>query len=128
MKLLISQLVDTDLRISAIVTLLRVKSAGLSGSNKIRLYIEVSQLPSILVHYRNETIQVTSLQGYLRSVAWDAASQGLILVGNNGRVVRIEGEDVTHFVSGSRQHLRAISMNPSDDTALIVGNAGTVLL
>jgi hypothetical protein len=61
-------------------------------------------------------------------MAWDLAYQHLILVGNNGLVVRIEGEDVTHFVSGSRQHLRAISMNPSDDTALIVGNTSTVLL
>jgi hypothetical protein len=42
--------------------------------------------------------------------------------------MKIRGEEVTHLDADSEHSLRAISANPADNTLLIVGNAGTVIL
>jgi WD40 repeat protein len=42
--------------------------------------------------------------------------------------VKVQGEKSLVFKSGKRQNLRAVSTNPHDGTALIVGNAGTIIL
>ncbi len=43
-------------------------------------------------------------------------------------MLKAHGEDDVSLDSGTRRNLRAVSVNPMDGTALIVGNAGTVLL
>jgi len=50
------------------------------------------------------------------------------VVGNSGRVLRIREEEQISPDPGTKHNLRGVSVNPSDGTALIVGNAGTVLL
>lgn len=85
-------------------------------------------MPSLLVHYDNETLQTRNLEGNLRSLAWAVADRYLLVVGNNGRVYRIDGEKSIALNALTQQNLRAVSVNPKDGTALIVGNTGTILL
>lgn len=84
-------------------------------------------MPSMIFYYENETIRTKKLDGLFRSLAWDASEKGLILVGNSGRVVTLIGEEVRYLNSGTRQNLRAVSVNPVDAQIMIVGNAGTIL-
>jgi WD40 repeat protein len=51
----------------------------------------------------------------------------LILVGDGGRIVRLEGEQIVDIMSGTRQNLRGISVNRINGTILVVGNEGTVV-
>ena len=66
--------------------------------------------------------------GHLRSLTWDRKRSYLTVVGGKGYVARIEDGKVHRLNSGTNENLRAVSANPSDGTALIVGNAGTVFL
>lgn len=85
-------------------------------------------MPSILVHYRNEKIQTQRLPGIFRGLDWDRRGQSVILVGDAGRIVKVQGEKILALKSGTRQNLRAVSVNQSNGTALIVGNQGTIML
>jgi WD40 repeat protein len=85
-------------------------------------------LPSILLRYAFEMVQTRKLGGSFRSFAWEGGGDRLIVVGDGGQILTIEGEKAVKLVSGTHQNLRGISINPTDGTALIVGNAGTVLL
>jgi WD40 repeat protein len=67
------------------------------------------------------------LHGHLRGLAWDRIGDRLTVVGNHGVVLRIAGSDQVRFDSPMQVSLRAVDLNPVDGTALIVGNAGTVL-
>jgi len=98
-------------------------------------------LPSLLVLYDGEKVETRNLPGRLRGLAWDQkgsplAESSLTLVGNAGRMLRIEIKDVkdhaslataTPSVRPVSVNLRSVSINPIDNTALIVGNAGTVI-
>lgn len=86
-------------------------------------------MPSKLVYcHADGTIRTRRLPGHLRSLAWDAEYGHITLVGNDGQIIRIEGEEMRRIECATRQNLRAISLNPLDGTALIVGNTGTILL
>jgi hypothetical protein len=73
-------------------------------------------------------LNTTRLTGDLRSLAWDSQDRNVILVGNNGRVLRIHEDEVIALDPGTRKNLRGVSQNPANRTALIVGNEGTILL
>jgi hypothetical protein len=85
-------------------------------------------LASTLLRYTNERLQTRKLTGSFRSFAWEKGGDQLILVGDGGQILTIDGEKSARLPSGPQQNLRGISMNPKDGTALIVGNAGSVLL
>jgi hypothetical protein len=51
----------------------------------------------------------------------------VILVGDKGRVVKLEGERQISLASGTTRNLRGICVNPSDGTILVVGNAGSAI-
>jgi hypothetical protein len=85
-------------------------------------------LPSILLRYANERLQTTKLLNNFRSFVWERARDAVILVGDGGQILRVRGEKSVRLASGTDQNLRGISLNPTDGTALIVGNRGTVLL
>jgi hypothetical protein len=90
--------------------------------------MEARPLPSLLLHYTNERLETKKLRGIFRSFAWDKGGDALILVGDGGRILKVEEERSVSVGSGTRQNLRGISVNAADGTALIVGNAGSVLL
>jgi hypothetical protein len=54
--------------------------------------------------------------------------QGLILVGDKGRIVKVERERSVSILSGTRQNLRAISVSPLDGSIFAVGNAASAIL
>ena len=85
-------------------------------------------MPSMLLHYFNEELQTKKLPGILRSFAWDRAGEGLILVGDGGRILKLEGERSVDLPSGTRQNLRGISVSPVDGAISVVGNAGSAIL
>jgi len=80
------------------------------------------------VHYANGKLQTRELAGIFRGFAWDTQGHGLILVGDKGRIVKLDGERSVSIPSGTRQNLRAISVNPLDGTILAVGNAASAIL
>ena len=84
-------------------------------------------LASKLLDYDGENLLTTDLQGHLRGLAWDRKDRFRIIVGNGGRVLKLEGDRPLSLDSGTRHNLRAVSVNPTDGTALIVGNSGTAL-
>ncbi len=85
-------------------------------------------LPSKLLYYDGKKVRTRTLQGFLRALAWDHQDRYLIVVGNRGRVLRIEKDRIISLDSGTRSNLRAVSVNPIDGTALIVGNTGAALI
>lgn len=85
-------------------------------------------MSSKLLYYDEENLRSINLQGHLRGLAWDRQDRFLIIVGNGGRILKVGADAPASLDSGTRHNLRAISVNPSDGTALIVGNAGTTLL
>jgi hypothetical protein len=85
-------------------------------------------LASKLLYYDGKDLSTINLRGQLRGLAWDRQDRFLIVVGNGGRVLKVQGDMPTPLESGTRHNLRAVSVNPTDGTALIVGNTGTVLL
>ena len=84
-------------------------------------------MASILVNYRNEKIRTQRLPGIFRGLDWDISGQSVILVGDAGRIVKVQGMKILALKSGTRQNLRAVSVNQSNGTALIVGNQGTII-
>lgn len=85
-------------------------------------------LASKLLYYDGQSLRFTNLPGHLRGLAWDREDRSLIVVGNGGRILRIQEGRSVSVDSGTRHNLRAVSVNNPDGTALIVGNAGTALL
>jgi hypothetical protein len=85
-------------------------------------------LSSILLRYVDEKLQTSELQGTYRSFVCERAGDGVILIGDGGQILRVAEEKSVRLASGTHQNLRGISLNPMEGTALIVGNAGTVLL
>jgi WD40 repeat protein len=85
-------------------------------------------LASKLLYYDGKDLSTINLRGQLRGLAWDRQDRFPIVVGNGGRVLRVQANSPIPLDSGTRHNLRAVSVNPRDGTALIVGNAGTVLL
>lgn len=85
-------------------------------------------MPSKLLYFDGRKVRTRILQGFLRALAWEPRDRFLVVVGNHGRVLRIEENRIVPLDSGTRNNLRAVSVNPSDGTALIIGNAGTVLI
>jgi WD40 repeat protein len=83
-------------------------------------------LPSILLHCEDQNIRTKKLRGHFRSLAWNRQDQCLI-VGNRGRILRMQDDELIDLDSGTRQNLRGVSVNPSNGTALIAGNEGTLL-
>ena len=59
-------------------------------------------------------------------MAWDRQDQCL-LVGDNGRILRIQDDRLIDLDAGTRENLRAVGVNQSNGTALIAGNEGTLL-
>jgi len=84
-------------------------------------------LASILVQYDGEKVKTRNFTGRLRGVAWDRRGSYLTLVGNGGEVNRIHSEGDVRLNTATKHNLRAVSVNPTNDAALVVGNAGTVL-
>lgn len=84
-------------------------------------------MASKLLRFDGEKLRTVDLPGHLRGLAWDRQDRFLIVVGNGGRVLKLQGERAIPIDSGTRRNLRAVSVNPTDGTALIVGNSGTVL-
>jgi len=89
---------------------------------------EAARLPSILLEYGNGKLRTRELGGVFRSFAWGMQGAGLILVGDRGRIVKVEGESLISIASGTRQNLRGISVSPLDGSILAVGNAGSAIL
>lgn len=85
-------------------------------------------MPSKLLYYDCQKLRTRNLQGFLRALAWERKDNYLIVVGNGGRVLKIQEDRLVSLDSGTRHNLRGVSVNPSDGMALIVGNAGTALL
>jgi len=84
-------------------------------------------MPSVLAEYDGNKLQTRNFPGRLRGIAWDGRGSSLTLVGNGGEVTRIDGEKEVKFNTHTNHNLRAVSVNPNDDTALVVGNAGTII-
>lgn len=82
----------------------------------------------MLLHYVNERLQTKKLPGIFRSFAWDRTGEWLILVGDGGRILKLQGERSVDLTSGTRQNLRGISVSPADGAILVVGNAGSAIL
>ena len=61
-----------------------------------------------------------------RGLAWNRRGT-LTLVGNGGRVLKIEGGREDMLDSGVKHNLRAASTNPANESTLIVGNAGSII-
>lgn len=85
-------------------------------------------MASILLQYEGQKLRTRKLQGMVRALAWDRQERHLIVVGNGGLVLRIREEEQISLDPGTKHNLRGVSVNPSDGTALIVGNTGTALL
>ena len=85
-------------------------------------------MPSILVQYDGNKVETRTFRTDLRALAWDTHGPYLILVGNCGEVVRIQKGEAIRLHTDTKHNLRAVSVNPTNNSALIVGNAGTALL
>lgn len=84
-------------------------------------------MPSLLLQFKNGSIRTRKFSGRLRSLACDKTGQKIFIVGDRGRILILEGEKVLRVQAGTHQNLRAVSLSPSDGTAMIVGNTGTLL-
>lgn len=85
-------------------------------------------MPSILIQYIDEKIQTQKLLGVFRGLDWHRRGQSIMLVGDGGRILKVQGQRPLELKSGTGQNLRAVSVNPLNGTALIVGNVGTIIL
>ena len=86
-----------------------------------------ASLPSILVQYDGAKVETRKFPNRLRGVAWDRRGAYLTLVGNGGQVIRTQGDKDVNFDTPTKHNLRAVSINPTNNTALVVGNAGTII-
>jgi WD40 repeat protein len=82
----------------------------------------------MLLQYANGKLRTREFRGVFRSFAWDMQGTSLILVGDKGRILKVEGERSVIISSGTRQNLRGISVSPVDGSILAVGNAASALL
>jgi WD40 repeat protein len=82
----------------------------------------------MLLQYANGKLRTRELRGVFRSFAWDMQGTGLILVGDRGRILKVEGERSVIIPSGMSQNLRGISVSPLDGSILAVGNAASAIL
>ena len=87
----------------------------------------MGELPSVIVHYDGKTRVSAEFRGNLRAAVWDRYGRYLTVVGERGYLARLEDEDTVRINSYTTQNLRALSVNPTDGSLLIVGNSGTVL-
>jgi hypothetical protein len=85
-------------------------------------------LSSILVLYDGNRVETRLFRTDFRALALDSHGPDPILVGNGGNVIRIRKDEILRFNPNTKHNLRAVSINPTNDSALIVGNAGTALL
>jgi len=85
-------------------------------------------LPSILVQYDGNNVETRTFRTHLRALAWGIHRPDPILVGNGGEVVRIQKDEILRLNPNTKHNLRAVSVNPTNNSALMVGNAGTALL
>jgi WD40 repeat protein len=85
-------------------------------------------LPSLLLSYEDQKIRSIKLGGNLRSLAWDPSGSCLLVVGDRGQVPKITEGKQNRLDAGTQQNLRAVATNHATGEALIVGNAGTMLL
>ncbi len=85
-------------------------------------------MSSILVLYDGNRIETRLFRTNFRALALDRHGPDLLLVGNGGKVIRIREGEIHRLNPNTKHNLRAISVNPTNDSALIVGNAGTALL
>jgi hypothetical protein len=81
----------------------------------------------MLLRYANQKAKTRKLNGIFRSFAPTGKQEDVILVGDKGRILKIEGEKFSELL-GTRENLRGISMNPNDGRGLIVGNAGSAMV
>jgi len=81
----------------------------------------------MLLRYANKKAETRRFIGNFRSFALTGKKGGIIMVGDKGRILKIEGEKSSEL-PGTRKNLRGISINPNDGTGLIVGNAGSAML
>jgi len=79
------------------------------------------------VTYEGDEVNTRTFRGRLRGLAWDQLGSSLTLVGNAGRVLKIRDGHSISLDSGTTHNLRSVSINPINNTALVVGNAGTVI-
>ena len=85
-------------------------------------------MPSLLLYYEDQKTTSLNLGGNLRSLAWDPSGSFLLVVGDHGRILRITRDHHERVVAGTQENLRGVAVNSVTGTALVVGNAGTVLL
>ena len=77
--------------------------------------------------YEGDEVNTRTFRGRLRGLAWDQLGSSLTLVGNAGRVLKIRDGESVSLDSGTTHSLRSVSINPINNTALVVGNGGTVI-
>lgn len=79
--------------------------------------------------YEWDKVDTRTFRGRLRGLAWDqlGSDSSLTLVGNAGRVLKIRDGHSISLDSGTTHSLRSVSINPINNTALVVGNEGTVI-
>ena len=77
--------------------------------------------------YEGDEVNTRTFRGRLRGLAWDQLGSSLTLVGNAGRVLKIRDGESISLDSGTTHSLRSVSINPINNTALVVGNGGTVI-
>ena len=79
------------------------------------------------MQYDGQRVKTRDLSGRFRGVAWDSQGTCLTLVGDGGRLLRIEGDRETKLDFVTKHNLRAVSINPVNGTTLVVGNAGIII-
>lgn len=87
-----------------------------------------SNLPSVLVRYINGEIHTQEFEGVFRGLAWYGDDNGLVVVGDAGRILKVTDGKTRVIRSKSLQNLRAVAANREDRTILTVGNSGTAIL
>lgn len=85
-------------------------------------------MPSILVQYDGNKVETKTFPTHLRALAWGTHDPDPILVGNGGEVIRIQKGEILRLNPETKHNLRAVSVNPTNNSALMVGNAGTAIL
>jgi len=85
-------------------------------------------LASKLLYYDGRNVQTRMFERNFRGLAWSSRDEALLLVGNGGRILKLQDDKFVSINSGTSHNLRAVAVNDSDGAAIVVGNAGTALL
>lgn len=85
------------------------------------------QMQSLLALYDGNKVETRVFSGRFRGAAWDKGGTSLILVGDSGRIMRVQGNRLVNIDAGTKHNLRAVSTSPVRQTFLAVGNAGTII-